>query len=153
MKAGFVNPFLKATVNVLSTMAMLTPEPGKPNLKMGEVTKGDITGVIGLTGDKEGSLAVSFSTSCALKIVENILGEKHEELNDEVADAVGELTNMISGDARSQLQQMGYAFKAAVPSVIRGKGHTVKHISKGPTLVIPFTTDSGDFFVEASFSE
>ena len=153
MKAEFINPFLKATVNVLSTMAMLTPKPGKPSLMGGEVTKGDITGVIGLTGHTEGSLAVSFSESCALKIVENMLGEKYEELNDEVADAVGELTNMISGDARAQLQKIGYSFTAAVPSVIRGEGHTVKHISKGPALLIPFTTDSGDFFVEASFAE
>ena len=75
MKAEFINPFLKATINVLSTMAMLTPEAGKPNLMRGEVTKGDVTGVIGLTGHKEGSLAVSFSTSCALKIVENMLGK------------------------------------------------------------------------------
>ena len=70
-----------------------------------------------------------------------------------MADAVGELANMISGDARSQLRKMGCSFTAAVPSVIRGKGHTVKHISKGPALMIPFTTDSGDFFVEASFAE
>jgi CheY-specific phosphatase CheX len=42
---------------------------------------------------------------------------------------------------------------ATVPSVIRGKGRTVKQISKGPALMIPFTTDSGDFFVEAISAE
>ncbi|MEE9275140.1 MAG: chemotaxis protein CheX [bacterium] len=153
MKVEFVNPFLQATINVISTMAMITPKPGKPRLKEGNLSRGDVTGIIGLTGPAEGSLAVSFSASCALKIVENMLGEKHTELNDEVADAVGELTNMISGDARAQLQKVGFEFTAAIPTVVRGKDHIVKHISKGgPTVLIPFSTDDGDFYIEASFS-
>lgn len=153
MKAEYINPFLQATINVLSTMAMITPKAGKPILKEGSVSKGDVTGIIGLTGDAEGSLAVSFSESCALKIVENMVGERYEELTDEVADAVGELTNMISGDARSQLQKMGMDVTAALPTVVRGKGHTVKHIVQGAaTILIPFQTEHGDFYVEASFS-
>lgn len=152
MKVEFINPFLQATINVLSTMAMLNPKPGKPSLKQGEMAKGDVTGIIGLTGPAEGSLAVSFTGSCALKIVENMVGEKYEELNDEVADAVGELTNMISGDARAQLQKIGYDFTASLPTVVRGKNHTVKHISRGgPTVLIPFDTENGNFYVEASF--
>ncbi len=153
MKAELMNPFLQATINVLSTMAMLSPKPGKPRVKESEVAVGDITGIIGLTGTIEGSLAVSFSESCALKIVENMIGEKYSELNEEVADAVGELTNMISGDARSQLQKAGFDFMAAIPTVIRGKDHTVRHIAQdGTTIMIPFSTDDGNFYVEASFS-
>ena len=153
MNADFINPFLQATIHVLSTMAMLTPKPGKPRVKESEVAVGDITGIIGLTGHVEGSLAVSFSESCVLKIVENMIGEKYPELNEEVADAVGELTNMISGDARSQLQKVGFDFTAAIPTVIRRKDHTVRHIAEGGTTVmIPFSTDDGNFYVEASFS-
>ncbi len=115
---------------------------------------GDITGIIGLTGEQNGSLAVSFSESCALKIVENMVGEKYDKLNQEVADAVGELTNMISGDARAQLQKLGFNFSAAIPTIVRGKDHSIRHIPQGgTTLMIPFTTDDGDFYIEASFSE
>ena len=154
MKAEFINPFLEASVNVLSMMAMLTPKPKKVEKKENQVSKGDITGIIGMTGVVEGSLAVSFSEECALKIVENMLGEKLTELDDQVADAVGELTNMISGDARARLQNMGYDITAAIPTVIRGKDHTIRHIANGvPTILIPFTTEAGDFFVEACFSD
>jgi chemotaxis protein CheX len=154
MKAEYLNPFLQATINVLSTMAMLSPKPGKPSIKESDITVGDIMGIIGLTGHSEGSLAVSFSESCALKVVENMIGEKHEEMNEEVADAVGELTNMISGDARSQLQKVGFDFTAAIPTVVRGKDHTVRHVAQGgTTLMIPFSTDDGNFYIEASFSD
>lgn len=153
MKAEFINPFLQATINVLSTMAMLTPKPGKPQIKETDVAVGDITGIIGLTGHSEGSLAVSFSEACALKVVENMIGEKYEEMNEVVADAVGELTNMISGDARAQLQKAGYNFTAAIPTVVRGKNHTIRHVSQGgTTLMVPFTTEGGNFYIEASFS-
>lgn len=153
MKAEFLNPFLQATVNVLSTMAMLSPKPGKPQIKESDVAVGDITGIIGLTGYAEGSLAVSFSEPCALKIVENMIGEQYTEMNEDVADAVGELTNMISGDARSQLQKLGYDFTAAIPTVVRGKDHTVRHVAQGgTTLMIPFSTENGNFYIEATFS-
>ncbi len=153
MKADFINPFLKATVKVLSTMASMTPKAGKPGIKEDETSKGDITGIIGITGEMEGSMSVSFSESCALAVVKNMTGEEFTELSDEVADAVGELTNMISGDARSQLQQMGHNFTAAIPTIIRGKNHSVKHIANGgPTIFIPFQTENGNFWVEARFA-
>jgi chemotaxis protein CheX len=150
MKAEFINPFLKATINVLSTMASMDPKPGKPGIKEGETARGDITGI---TGHAEGSMSVTFSEECALAIVRNMTGEDLTELNEDVADAVGELTNMISGDARSQLQKMGYSFTAAIPTIVRGKNHTVKHIATGgSTVCIPFSTEHGYFWVEARFS-
>ena len=154
MKVEYLNPFLQATIKVLSTMAMISPKPGKPGVKEDDVAVGDITGIIGITGHAEGSLAVSVSESCALKIVENMVGEKYQNMNEEVADCVGELTNMISGDARAQLQTLGFDFTAAIPTVVRGKDHTIQHLVKGgATLMIPFATDDGDFYVEASFSD
>jgi chemotaxis protein CheX len=80
-----------------------------------------------------------------------MLGEEQKEINDVVKDAVGELTNMISGDSRRRLQEIGHNFQGAIPSVVSGSGHEVKHISKGPILSIPFTTVAGKFTVEVCF--
>ena len=53
----------------------------------------------------------------------------------------------------AQLEQMGFHFTAAIPTIVRGKNHTVKHIaSGGPTVQIPFMTESGNFWVEARFT-
>ena len=153
MEAEFINPFLQATVKVLTTMASMNPKPGKPGIKQDEAAKGDITGIIGITSHSEGSMSVTFSEGCALAVVRNMTGEDLAEMNDDVADAVGELTNMISGDARSQFQKIGFSFTAAIPTIVRGKNHTVKHIATGgPTVCIPFSTEQGNFWVEARFS-
>ncbi len=153
MKADLINPFLYATVNVLKTMGKLTPKPGEPNVKKNKIAFGDITGIIGLTGDSKGSMSLTFSEACALSVAENMTGEKFEELNDKVADMVGELTNMISGDARAQLENQGFSFSAAIPTIVQGKNHVVDHIIEGGmTVFFPFSTSSGDLFVEACFA-
>ena len=151
MKAEYLNPFLSGTVNVLKTMASVTPVPGKPFIKKDKLSKGDISGVIGLTGAKQGSVVVSFTAGCALRVVSAMLMEEYTELNDDVRDAVGEITNMISGDARKHLAEAGLKFEAGIPTVIAGKGHEISHTSDGPCIVIPFKCDGLEFFVEASF--
>ncbi len=151
MKAEFINPFLEATISVLKAMAFLDPIPGKPYLKKGGSASGDISGIVGITGEAEGSLCLSFSKACILFIISQMLGEEQKEINEEVKDAVGELTNMISGDSRRRFQEMGHSFQGAIPSVISGPGHEVKHITKGPILSIPFATHAGNFIVEVCF--
>ncbi len=64
---------------------------------------------------------------------------------------MGEITNMISGQARAGLAQMGLAMQASTPTVIFGDNHTISHVSSGPVVAIPFSTDHGDFTVEFCF--
>ncbi|MBN2232190.1 MAG: chemotaxis protein CheX [Deltaproteobacteria bacterium] len=151
MDVRYINPFLEATISVLKTMAFVPSKPNKPYIKKDATAKGDITGVIGLSGDHEGSLSISFSFPCIKGIIENMLGEVHDELNSEVNDAVGELTNMICGDARKRLEKDSITLKAGIPTIIAGKNHTVQHITTSPVIVLPFSTDYGNFFVEFSF--
>ena len=95
MDVRFINPFLEGTVTVIKTMAFLEPVAGKPYLKKDNLAKGDISGIIGLTGKVRGSLALSFSEPCILKIVSNMLGEEMTGITGDIKDAVGEITNMI----------------------------------------------------------
>lgn len=148
MDANLINPFINATTNVLSTMANVACRVGKPYLKKDDKAKGDVTGVIGLTGESNGTIAVTFDESSILKIVSNMFGEKMKELDHEISDAVGELVNMISGQARRELEEVGRVFQAAIPTVISGKGHCVSHYTDGPKIAIPFTTDDGNFTIE-----
>jgi len=148
MDVKFINPFLNGASEVIKTMAFLEAVAGKPYLKKDEAARGDVSGIIGITGDAIGSLAISFSEGCICGIVGSMLGETYTEPTQEVLDAAGELTNMISGVARTNLEKMGLQVYAAIPSVIFGKDHTIRHILKSPSIVIPFSTDKGDFFVD-----
>ncbi|MFA5902534.1 MAG: chemotaxis protein CheX [Desulfobacula sp.] len=151
MNVKLINPFINATINVLETMAFVTVNAGKPYLKKDNVAVGDVTGVLGLTGIANGTISVTFEEKCILTIVSNMFGETMTELNNEIADAVGELTNMISGQARRELEEVGKVFKAAIPSVVTGRNHSITHYTDGPKIAIPFSTESGDFTIEVCF--
>jgi chemotaxis protein CheX len=152
MDVEFINPFLGATIRVLKTMASTEARPGKPYVKKGENASGDVSGIIGITGDTKGSLSITFSADCIKAVVKNMLGEECQEINDEIKDAVGEITNMISGDARRELSQKGRDLNAAIPTVVSGPSHSIRHISSGPCIAIPFETHAGPFVVEVSFN-
>jgi chemotaxis protein CheX len=151
MDVKLINPFINATINVLETMAFVTVTAGKPYVKKDNLAVGDVSGVLGLTGIANGTIAVTFEEKCILNVVSNMFGETMSELNNEIADAVGELTNMISGQARRELEQIGKIFKAAIPSVVTGRNHSIIHYSEGPKIAIPFKTDNGDFTIEVCF--
>jgi chemotaxis protein CheX len=149
MDVKYINPFLEATEEVLKTMAFLTPSPGKPYIhQKGEPAYGDVTGIIGLSGQARGSLALSFKESCIFVIISGMLGETYKEINNEVADAVGELTNMISGVARQKLEAKGLRVTAAIPTVIVGKNHSIQHILSGPSVIIPFHIGENTFVID-----
>ena len=63
------------------------------------------------------------------------------------ADALGELANMIAGNAKKDL---GCKASISTPSVIVGTGHHIARLSDVPTLIVPCRTPVGDFAVEVS---
>jgi len=148
MDVKYINPFLTGTLEVLKKMAAIDAVPGKPRVKTDESAFGDVSGIIGITGDALGSLALSFSEACICRVVANMLGERFDGVTQEIIDAAGELTNMISGASRTQMEKMGMRVYAAIPTVVHGRRHTISHILKAPSIVIPFSTAAGPFFVD-----
>jgi chemotaxis protein CheX len=154
MDVQLAKPFVDATVNILSTMAMITPTVQKPYLKTSNKALGDVSGIVGVTSEKgqHGVISVSFTKSCAIAVVKNLVGEVEDVISD-VQDAVGELTNMISGQARQKLVDMGITLSSATPTVIMGDGHSITHVTRNNIMVVPFQTEYGQFVVEFSFSD
>ena len=155
MKAEFINPFLTATKNVLETMCQTKVKAEKPCLKTDNVSYGELTGIIGMASETvTGCMVLSFSEHCILKIVGNMLYEDPKtEINTETIDAVGELTNMICGGAKSHLAKLNHKFDLATPTMVVGKGVEISYHTDAPTIVIPFKTEYGDFVVEANLVE
>jgi len=109
MNVEFVNPFLSAILNVLSTMAMTEAKAGKPFIKSSNMASGEVTGMIGLAGNQvRGSLAINFSRAAILHIASQMLGESFTEIDDTVKDVVGEITNMVTGGAKKSLAEQGH---------------------------------------------
>lgn len=152
LKAEMINPFLNAARNVIETMAHTKVKGGKPHLKENKLAFGEVTGVIGMSSETiAGSMVVSFSAPAILQIVANMLMEEpRSKIDDEVVDAVGEITNMICGGAKADLAKINHKFDLATPTMVVGKGVEISYYSNSPTVVIPFETEAGGFVVEAN---
>jgi chemotaxis protein CheX len=144
-----INAFIEGVIKTLSTMASTEVSTGKPTVEPKHSPKGEIAGMVGMVaGSMKGTMTISYSKVGISKILENMLGETYPEITPEVQDAVGELTNMIYGTAKTSLNQLGYSFEMAIPSVITGT-FQISRFHSGATLVIPFNIKGGDtFFVE-----
>jgi chemotaxis protein CheX len=142
---SLILPFVNSTINVCTTMLNLKPEISKPHLKEDAHTTYDVSGVIGFSGEIVGSMVVSFQQETARLLVNALAGMKVEPNSADFIDAIGELANMIAGNAKKDL---GLLANIAVPSVIIGHGHIVGRLSGVPCIVIPCKTSAGAFAVE-----
>ncbi len=152
MRTELVNPFISSFINVLRTMAEIEMLPQKPQIKGTATARGDISSLIDLIDDKaKGSFSITFDESLAFDIMDRMLGERPDELNDDVSDMVGEITNMVTGGAKRQLSEEGLNFKMASPVVVMGKDHFLEHKAKGDTIIIPFDSKFGHAYLEVCF--
>ena len=154
MDASLINPFVDATLNVLRTMAQTDASVGKPFLKRGNVTWGEVTGIIGMASEEvNGNMVVSFDAPAILKIVSAMLMERFVEIDKDVVDAVGEITNMICGGTKKVLAEQGYAISMASPLVVTGKDIKLSQLGEAPVISIPFSVEGGRFVVEANLQK
>lgn len=154
MNVEFINPFLSSMLNVMSTMAQMELTPEKPQLKKDQTAKGDISGLIGMVSDQaKGSLSITFEGPLALATMKKMVGEAPDEVNEEITDLVGEITNMVTGGAKRMLSEKGIEFDMATPVVVSGENHKIHHKATGPIVIIPLRHDQGKAYIEFSFDE
>ncbi len=158
----FSKPFIEAAKNVFETMVFTKLEPGKPGVKSGNTSKGDVSAVIGLSGDvsKDGEdksyramLVMSFPYETYVKVASAMLMEDFTEFNEEIRDVGGEITNMIMGNAKRDLAGLGYTSNMAIPSIIEGPSHTIKYPDASTVIIIPINCAHGEFYLELCYAE
>ena len=155
MKIDFIEPVRKSIIDVLSVMAQLKVEAGKPRKKRDDeyVQSRHVTGLMSMISkDAKASVALTFTESVILEIANKMMPSIAPKVVDGmVIDLVVELANMVSGSAKAYLEKEEYTFDLSLPTVIVGSDYLIAHKTKAPVIHLPFTTASGEFFVEAAY--
>lgn len=148
---NFINPFLSSTKKVLKVQCFMEITPEKPYIKKATdpLLLGDVSGIISINSETfTGTLAISMSEPIFLKVVSNMLGTVNDKIEEKNVDLIGELSNMILGQAKIELMAMGYSIQSALPSCVWGKDHKIKHFGGGQCVVLPFKTEVGNLYIE-----
>jgi chemotaxis protein CheX len=109
------------------------------NCKVKPVPKGEheanseYTGMIGLAGSLCGVLTVCCAAKTAGQIAKGMLGDSATS-EEEVADALGEICNMIAGNFKNKLAGTDERCMLSVPSVISGGQYTFRSLGEGVSM-------------------
>lgn len=151
MDPVYVKCFVQSIQNVFSTMLQLPVSVREPQAKTQGSPPHDVSGIIGMSGDVEGTIVLALPYATAEKVVALFAGQRFPVDTPDFSDAVGELINMISGGAKALFKDRKCTISC--PSVVVGGNHFVGVPSDTMTIVIPCHTDSGDFDLEVSMKK
>lgn len=105
-----------------------TPEKSHPRLKA-VADQMMVVGMIGFLGSIKGVIYIYVDESTSIDITSAFLGMEKAELkgnHETINDALGELSNMISGTYKNKLCDKGFNCQLTVPSILRANSFTIE---------------------------
>jgi chemotaxis protein CheX len=142
-----LNALVKSTCFICQQFGIDQIQLKKPEIKpMDQLWKGDIGASIAIQSQLfQGALVVSFEAPVYLKMYAHMLGEEQAGLNDENKEAIGEISNMILGNAKSDFTQYNVAM--TIPKMLQ-KGQMPEHPPGSAALLIQAQVKEGFFYIE-----
>jgi chemotaxis protein CheX len=79
----------------------------------------EISGVVAVSGNPNGKVAVSFPRDLGRSVVARVMGKDINEVDEEaLCDGIGEIANIIAGNAKGRLSQLGFDLTISLPSTL-----------------------------------
>jgi chemotaxis protein CheX len=111
--------------------------------------RSNVVGTVSFAGERSGVVAFYSSMETARMIVGAMLGIPAAQVNGEIPDAIGEVTNMIAGTFRTRMAASGSRWAISVPTVTIGSDFHTTYVSTVRRVLCPFTMSEGEeVFVE-----
>ncbi len=118
----YVNPFIQAAKIVLKEFSQIDAETEAAYLKKPEHEGASFAVIIGVTGDLRGQVIFTMDVEAACYIATKmIMEEPVTELNEMSKSAVGEMANMILGNAATIFSNNNYTVDITPPTVMLGR--------------------------------
>ncbi len=147
----FAKKIVETTEEIFSTMIFLDVSSGAP-LEQGKQALGcHVSAMIGLTGGLSAMLGIHCPEAVGLSISGAMLGMELEEVDADVKDALGEITNMVAGGLKEKFAAENIDLELAIPTAISGKSYTISSSTKSNRVIIPFNIEQGQFFIEMKY--
>lgn len=142
-----INEIKQATDEVMTTMLGIETTAGEPVEEQSAPgpTEG-VVSLIGLAGPWVGTGSISCSAPTACTLSSKFLMMECPSVNEDVLDAIAELTNMIIGSFKTRAEERLGPMGLSIPTVIFGRNFTTRSVSRNDWTMVPFRFDGGDSF-------
>jgi chemotaxis protein CheX len=138
-QAQVVDAVGSSAIEVFSTMLGLEGTVGEPREEVIAPGPSDgIISVIGLAGAWVGTASLSCDAGTACRMASSMLGVEYAEVDEDVLDAISEITNMIFGNFKTIAETYLGLLGLSIPTVIYGLKFSARTAGKEKWIVVPF---------------
>lgn len=137
----YIQPFIKVCEAVFRDFCQTEVKAGRVFFvaKDEYESNWDISGIMGLSGEASGAVAISLKDVTAFRVTKTLTGLEHTYIDADVIDAIGEIINIITGNVKKHFEE-NLRIKISLPSIIKGKAHSIVWPSERTRIIcIPFS--------------
>lgn len=134
----------ESTRQVFSTMLNLKIECGPVRSEhRTSVQSAGIVAMVGMAGAISGNGCLCFTKRFACRLASLFLMTEYTEVEDDVLDAVAELSNMVVGGLKTALEEKSGPMGLSVPTVVCGENYLTRTAPIGDRFSLDFTCLDG----------
>ncbi len=132
----------QASANVFATMLGVDIRQGESSVENGSPDANDgVVSLIGLAGSWTGAGSITCSPALACRVCSQMLMTETAAVNEEVLDAVAELTNMIIGSVKNDLEEHLGPLGLSIPTVVFGRNFRTRSAGNSEWVAVRFYWD------------
>lgn len=149
MNMKFLKVFVDAAKDVVSQMSGDPSISHEKPIFLSQMTERPAIGIRSrieiISEHFKGSFFISFPKETYLNFVELVLGERMDDIDDEVKDFILELANIVYGQSKRILNSSGFELEMKIPEYFDKEIN-----SSSPVFVIPYSTNFGPFYIKVA---
>jgi len=154
INAKYVSPFIEAAVNVIKQIADIEVRRGHLSYKNQPEPSHSVSIIIGVYGFLTGQVVYSMKSEVSEKLVAQMLqGKSPQEQKILYVDTLGELANMITGNATAILNtRKDMELHITTPAIASGENLSINLVPQ-PTIVLGLYCQYGPVEVSVALEE
>jgi chemotaxis protein CheX len=147
MKMNLIQPFINSMDAVIAETMGCTAQIADVTMEEGNYERTGIAARVSMTGDIQGRIILDMDSAAARQVASDFAGGTSTD--ETVREAICELTNMVIGNAVTQLNDSGFQFRVHPPEVYAMETETLKAADK-EAVVLRFETSRGMVYLNIS---
>jgi chemotaxis protein CheX len=142
MKMELIQPFVNSLDAVVAEIMGCSAQISDIAMSEASSRKRGFAARVCISGDIEGSILLDLDETAAKRAAQFLSGDNGEPADESKREAVCELSNMVVGNAVTQLNDRGFKFKVHPPEIYSVDGNLKESIDT-EALVLNFETPCG----------
>ena len=142
MKMELIQPFVNSLDAVVAEIMGCSAQISDVAMSEASSRQPGIAARVCISGEIEGSILLDLDVTAAKRAAQFLSGDNAEPADESAREAVCELSNMVVGNAVTQLNDRGFKFKVHPPEIYSKDGN-LQESADTEALVLRFDTTCG----------